>query len=181
MGEAKLDQLITKDYVEEQYLLHQDPGYGAGSHRYGHLLIDMMRIENCETILDYGAGKGTLAAVMRSIANIQVAEYDPGVPEKATRPQPADLVTCIDVMEHIEPNCLDAVMKDLVSLTGKILFVDVATKFDKHRWLRDGRNSHQIVNDGIWWQQQFEKYGFNINKTWQTGLRAWVAMMKLPR
>lgn len=172
-----MDQLITPAYVLEQHRLHEDPEYGAGSHRYAHLLIDLMRQNNCETMLDYGAGKGTLAKVMRSVAGMKVAEYDPCVLGKTEPPQPADMVSCIDVMEHIEPDCLEAVFADLKRLTRKRLFVDVATKFDKHRWLTDGRNSHQIVNEGRWWHNQFEHRGFKVVATWTTGLKAWIAML----
>jgi hypothetical protein len=177
LGKKKLDQLITPAYVQEQQLLHQDPTYGAGSHRYAHLLIDIMRQEKCETILDYGAGKGTLAKVIHSITGMTIAEYDPGVPGKEQAPAPADLVACIDVMEHIEPFCLDAVIQDLARLTRKRLFLDIATKFDKHRWLTDGRNSHQIVNEGGWWSNRFEKYGFKTRRHWNTGMRAWIVLM----
>lgn len=173
--------LITPAYVEEQRVLHQDPGYGAGSHRYAHLLLGIMKQEKCETILDYGAGKGSLAYVMRGLTGIKVAEYDPAVPGKEARPEPADLVSCIDVMEHIEPDCLDEVFKDLAQLTKKKLFVDVATKFDKHRWLSDGRNSHQIVNEGAWWNNQFEIRGFKVMRKWETGLRAWIALLVPPQ
>lgn len=135
-----------------------------------------MRTEKCTNVLDYGAGKGTLALELRR-RSIEVAEYDPGFPGKEQAPEPADMVTCIDVMEHIEPPLLDNVIKDLHRLTRKCLFVDIATKFDKNRWLSDGRNSHQIVNEGPWWAKEFEARGFKIKCKWTTGLRAWVALL----
>ena len=170
---------ITADYIKEQLKLHEDPLYGAGSHRYVHLLNSIIKSEQCNSVLDYGAGKGTLAAEFKKLG-VVVSEYDPCICGKDQRPEPADLVTCIDVMEHIEPACLDAVMKDLVYLSRKRLFVDVATKFDKHRWLSDGRNSHQIVNGDAWWMELFAKYGFSVLKSWQTGMKAWIALMVAP-
>lgn len=172
--------LITPEYIEEQHRLHQDPGYGSGSHRYAHLLADLLRNDDCNSMLDYGAGKGTLAANMAK-KGIFISEYDPCVLGKTNPPEPADLVSCIDVMEHIEPDCLDAVIKDLARLARKKLFVDIATKFDKHRWLTDGRNSHQIVNDGAWWKNEFETRGFKVLCTWETGLRAWIALLEPPK
>ena len=171
-----MNQLITPAYIEEQHKLHQDPGYGAGSHRYAHLLISIMHRHNCNSVLDYGAGKGTLAAEMRK-QGIVISEYDPCVPGKESAPEPADLVVCIDVMEHIEPACFDAVLGDLARLSRKMLFVDIATKFDKHRWLSDGRNSHQIVNEGKWWENQLNVYKFRTIEKWETGLKAWIALM----
>lgn len=172
--------LITPAYVEEQHKLHEDPCYGAGSHRYADLLRYLMISQSCDSILDYGAGKGTLAAAMLK-KGIIVNEYDPGVPGKEQGPQPSDMVACIDVMEHIEPPCLEFVMRDLAHLTLKRLFVDVATKFDKGRTLSDGRNAHMQANDGEWWTDEFKKYGFKVQQTWQTGKRAWIAMLVPPK
>lgn len=180
MDQEKLDQLITPSYVEEQHKLHLDPKYGSGSHRHAYLVAGIARLEHCQTILDYGCGKGTLGNVLRN-AGVELKEYDPGVPAKSKRPEPADLVTCLDVMEHIEPPCFDAVMDDLAALSKKRLFVDIATKYTKFRWLSDGRNSHLIVKEDDWWKEQFEKRGFKIFRTWNTGVRAWVALMKPPR
>jgi 2-polyprenyl-3-methyl-5-hydroxy-6-metoxy-1,4-benzoquinol methylase len=171
--------LITPSYVKEQHRLHVDPSYGSGSHRHAYLVAGMALIEDCKTVLDYGAGKGTLGTVLRN-AGLQVAEYDPGVPGKEQSPEPADLVTCLDVLEHIEPDCFNDVLADLARLTKKRLFVDVSTKFTKFRWLSDGRNSHLIVKDIPWWTGKFTKRGFRVLKEWNTGVAAWVALMQPP-
>lgn len=169
--------LITPAYVEEQHLLHQDPNYGAGGHRYAYLVAGIMWLESCHNVLDYGAGKGTLA---NELPDFKLTEYDPGVPGKDKAPEPVDLVVCIDVMEHIEPDCLDDVIKHLVSLARRRLFVDVATKFDKGRTLSDGRNAHMQAKDGDWWAAKFKSYGFKIQRVWDTGgLKAWVALMEV--
>ena len=169
--------LITPDYIKEQHILHQDPAYGAGSHRYVHLLTSIIKHEKLESVLDYGAGKGTLAAEMRKIG-IEVTEYDPAVPGKENGRCRSDLVVCIDVMEHIEPDCMDDVIYDLSQMTRKKLFLDIATKFDKHRWLTDGRNSHQVVEEGKWWENKFNCFGFKVVQKWETGLRAWIVLME---
>lgn len=171
--------LITPGYVREQVRLHADPSYGSGSHRHAYLVAGIALIEECKTILDYGAGKGTIGTVLRS-AGLQVAEYDPGFPGKEKAPAPADLVTCLDVMEHIEPNCLSDVIDHLAKLTQKKLLVDISTKFTKFRWLSDGRNSHLIVKDAAWWQEQFTKRKFRVLREWNTGVAAWVALMQPP-
>lgn len=168
--------LITPNYVKEQFILHQDPEYGAGGKRYLHLVMNFIKTYNCTSVLDYGCGKGTLAAEMKKLG-VAINEYDPGVAGKEELPAPADLVVCVDVMEHIEPEFTEDVIRHLHRLTRKRLFVDVATKFDKHRWLTDGRNSHQVVNEAQWWRVKFEKNGFSVHHTWETGLRAWIAML----
>jgi Methyltransferase domain len=171
--------LITAGYAREQKRLHADPSYGSGSHRHAYLVTGIAKIEGCDTILDYGAGKGTMGNVLRSVG-LDVAEYDPGYPGKEARPQPADLVTCLDVLEHIEPECLASVLDDLAKLTKKRLLVDIACKFTKFRWLSDGRNSHLIVNEPEWWQGKFIKRNFRVLREWNTGVKAWVALMQPP-
>lgn len=171
--------LITPGYVREQVKLHADPSYGSGSHRHAYLVAGLAKIEGCETILDYGCGKGTLGNVLRG-AGFEVAEYDPGFPGKETGPSPADLVTCLDVMEHIEPACLSDVIDDLAKLARKKLLVDISCKFTKFRWLSDGRNSHLIVNEPPWWQEKFTAKGFRVLREWNTGVKAWVALMQPP-
>jgi len=171
--------LITPGYVKEQHKLHGDPSYGSGSHRHAYLVAGIALIEECKTILDYGAGKGTIGTVLRG-AGLQIAEYDPGFPGKEQQPEPADLVTCLDVMEHIEPPCLADVIDDLARLTRKRLLVDIACKYTKFRWLSDGRNSHLIVNEPKWWIEKFTARNFRVLREWNTGVAAWVAMMQPP-
>lgn len=173
--------LITPEYVEEQKKLHQDPSYGSGSHRHAYLVVGIAWMEQCDSILDYGCGKGTLGELIRSRGGCDFFEYDPGITGKDMPPEPADLVACLDVMEHIEPEFLDAVIKDLARLAKKRLFVDISTKFTKSRWLSDGRNSHLIVEQDAWWAKKFTDHGFKILRNWNTGVKAWVALMEPPQ
>ncbi len=173
-------KLITDWYVQEQKKLHRDPVYGAGSGRHAYLVAGIASVEVCLSILDYGCGKGKLVNVLRSSGSdvIDFQEYDPAIPGKDFSPHPADLVTCIDVIEHIEPDCLTDVLRHLRHLSKQFLFLDIATKFDKHRWLSDGRNSHQIVEETPFWKQKFLDLGFTIKQEFPTGLRAWVVLLE---
>ena len=49
---------------------------------------------------------------------IDYRPYDPAFPEYG-EPRGADLVCCIDVLEHIEPDLLDNVLDDLARITLK--------------------------------------------------------------
>ena len=82
-------------------------------------------------------------------------------------------------MEHIEPDCLDAVIADLARVTKKILFVAISTIPSK-RTMSDGRNTHLLVQNDVWWRGQFERAGFNVRRVWKTGLPEWVCMMNAP-
>lgn len=171
--------LITESYRAEQAHLHEQPAYGSRGFNWGFLVAGIGRIELCNSVLDYGCGKGTLVRTL-SDARIKVEGYDPAMPRFASRPAPADLVACLDVLEHIEPDCLDAVLDDLAALTRKILFVAISTSKTK-RVLRDGRNAHLIVEGAGFWRPRLEARGFVVRRVWETAQPEWVAMLERKR
>jgi hypothetical protein len=68
-------------------------------------------------------------------------------------PDPADIVACTDVLEHIEPECLEDVLADLRRVTKKMGFFTIATRPAK-KFLSDGRNAHLIQQDARWWLEK---------------------------
>jgi hypothetical protein len=175
-----LGGLITPAYAAENARLHAvDPKFGAEGYLWAYMVAGIARIEGCRTVLDYGCGKGTLARALEA-TDLLVGEYDPGVPGKdVQQDHPSDLVVCLDVMEHIEPECFEAVMADLKRLAGKLLFVVAVTKLSK-RIMADGRDTHLSLHDNAWWAKQFTARGFRIRRVWNTGLQAWVCLMDAP-
>ena len=140
--------LITEAYREQNVLLHKADDYGASSYRWAKMIEKLGYQMLCKTVLDYGAGKQTLGNALRD--KFSYAAYDPAVPEIAEPPDPADLLVCSDVLEHIEPECLEDVLSDLRRLTIKACFLTVCTA-PAFKLLPDGRNAHLIVQPGEWW------------------------------
>jgi 2-polyprenyl-3-methyl-5-hydroxy-6-metoxy-1,4-benzoquinol methylase len=66
-------------------------------------------------------------------------------------PEPHDIVACTDVLEHIEPDCLDDVLKDIRRCTKKVAFLLIATR-PAIKVLADGRNAHLIQQPYTWWR-----------------------------
>lgn len=130
---------------------------------------------HAESILDYGAGKGTLETVLRERGWVNVQSYDPGVEKFSKAPSPADLVVCCDVLEHIEPECLSDVLTHISSLANKGVFFNIATSPSK-KTLTDGRNAHLIVKNGSWWGKRITKVfpGCSIRKDKLKGVVFWV-------
>ncbi len=184
--------LITPDYARENARLHSvDPKFGAEGYLWAYHVAGIALVHECKTILDYGCGKGTLGTVLRDVmfehehlsGGVQFAfgvrEYDPGIPGKDARPSPADLVASLDVLEHIEPDCVDDVLGDLARLSIEKLFVVISTKPSK-RIMADGRDTHVSLHDDAWWAAKFKERGFVIEREWNTGLRLWVALLSPP-
>lgn len=145
-------QLITEEYRQQNALLHeQRADFGANGHRYAQQIRELAQAVQANEILDYGAGKCTLSDALH---DLNVINYEPAFPHLAATPDPADLVVCGDVLEHIEPECLDAVMDDLARVTKKCLFATVATR-PAVKTLPDGRNAHLIQQPMQWWLPKF--------------------------
>lgn len=143
--------LISDKYRELNRQLHADnPAYGTSGAPWAPYVKQMVETEGHATVLDYGSGKGDLAAAM-ALTGLTVAEYDPAVAGKDAAPEPADFVICTDVLEHIEPVHLNAVLRDLRRVTKRKLFVHISTVTSK-KTLADGRNAHLIVEKGAWWK-----------------------------
>lgn len=170
--------LITPEYVEEQKRLHTmgTGAYGDRGFNWAYLILGIAEIEKCNSILDYGCGKGSLGRALKNVKK-EVQSYDPGVQAFSASPKPADLVVSLDMMEHVEPECLASVLDHIRDLTKKILFVAISTRPAK-RFLTDGRNAHLIVQLDVWWREKFEFVGFNCRRVWQTGIPEWVAMLE---
>lgn len=145
----------SPEYVKEQERLHSKGNYGVMGHQYGPMVsavIDSMKIDH---LLDYGAGKNlSLTKGIKTERPFSYQAYDIGVPEYSGPPKPAQMVACIDVIEHIEPDYLEDVLDHLEELTEEVLFISVHTG-PAAKTLSDGRNAHLIQQPLEWWVQKF--------------------------
>ena len=148
-------QTITDAYRLEQQALHRNPKYGVASIGYAPLVGKLLAIGRCTSLSDYGAGKCKLklALGLRDGDKVSYHPFDPAFPDYGP-PQPSDLVTCIDVLEHIEPHLLDGVLDELSSITRKLALLTVHTGPAK-KMLSDGRNAHLIQEPPSWWLKRF--------------------------
>lgn len=144
--------LITDDYRQQNAQMHAKGNYGVMGAKYAPMVRELASGTQAQTILDYGAGQCRLAG---ALPDLNVHCYDPAIPELAASPEPADLVTCTDVLEHIEPDCLDAVLDDLRRCTLRVAYLVVATR-PAAKFLPDGRNAHLIQQPLEWWLPQLK-------------------------
>ena len=147
--------LISDAYRALNTQLHEDkPTFGASGHKWaGHVHL-LIRSHQTPHVLDYGCGKQTLR---KAIKGVKVRGYDPAIEGLDKEPEPADIVVCTDVLEHIEPELLDNVLAHIKSLTRNVAFLVVSTRAAKKK-LPDGRNAHLIVENPEWWQDKLKDY-----------------------
>lgn len=144
--------LISEEYRAAQEKLHENPNYGVASVHYAPIVARVVQQLGVTELLDYGAGKGRLGTALAQIlpASPVLHHYDPAVPRWSAQPEPAEFVACIDVLEHIEPGCLDDVLDHLKSLVLRAGLFTVHTG-PAVKTLPDGRNAHLIQEPPSWW------------------------------
>lgn len=149
------DGTISRDYLAEQRKLHSNPRYGVASLHFVQLVKGLLSAGKCTSLSDYGAGKCRLwEAVAPTVSGVDYRPYDPAFPGYGPA-RPGDLVTCIDVLEHVEPDRLDAVLDELQSITTRLALFTVHTGPAK-KVLSDGRNAHLTQQPPNWWRERFE-------------------------
>lgn len=145
--------LISDEYREMNKVLHeQRKTYGASGHRWANYIASVAG--EGISVLDYGCGKGTLK---KALPDLDIREYDPAIEGKDEMPDPAQLVVCTDVLEHIEPDMLDDVLKHIRELATDAAMLVVATR-PANKTLPDGRNAHLIIESPEWWQEKISEH-----------------------
>ena len=137
-------------------------------------LVDKLKTQS---VLDYGCGKGYLAKALP----FPIWEYDPAIPAHSESPRAADIVICTDVLEHIEPEHINAVLDDLARVTKQVGYYVIHTG-PAGKTLPDGRNTHLIQRDRAWWESKIAKR-FVVGRVMQSGplLHFVVGPKKIPK
>lgn len=147
-------QVITTDYRKLNENLHNsNKQYGTCGHLYADEVLKICKRLNSYDVLDYGCGKNTLANVLPFI----IKKYDPAIRAFHEEPESADIVICTDVMEHIEPELLDNVLKHIKSKCKKAVYFAIETTEAKKK-LNDGRNAHINILKPIEWFTKLSEF-----------------------
>ena len=149
---------ITNEYLELQKQLHLNPNYGEASLSFAPIVAEIIKKVNIKSLSDYCAGKKNLLLGINNngIKDIKYFPYDPAFPEYGG-PVASQLVCCIDVLEHIEPELIDNVIQDLAGIVTNLGFFSIHMGPAK-KILADGRNAHLIQNPSSWWLAKIVKH-----------------------
>lgn len=165
-------QLMTDGYLQQQRLLHSAPrGFGGSGHRWAGVVAGLIEQYHVDSWLDYGCGQGTLhTAVQQQYPEVYgllstVREFDPAVSGKDKLPaERYGLVTCTDVLEHVEEKFLDQVLKHIFALTEKLVFFNIALH-PANKILPDGRNAHLIQRPAEWWVARIQRKRWRVERS----------------
>ena len=158
--------LITPEYLALQREMHEKGDYGIMGRQYAQAVAGLWVQLGQPRVLDYGCGQCTLS---QALPHVPFDLYDPCIERYSEPPRgPYDLITCTDVLEHIEPDCLTEVLQDIARLCAKTCFFQIATG-PAVKSLPDGRNAHLTQERTAWWVNLLDGVGFDIQSIQRTG------------
>jgi hypothetical protein len=176
---AKIEDLISPDYQEQMRLMHAQQPWGLSGRKYIEIVAGFYDELGAGSLLDYGSGSELLRKGLEARdPPISVSCYDPGIEGRDALPQPADLVTVTDVMEHIQHDRLAAVLNHIFSLARKGVFFSIAMSYSK-QYLPNGTNAHILVRKMDWWQDALNRKGWEFRKAEDLGKQAHVWMVRV--
>jgi hypothetical protein len=142
--------LISESYRDLNSALHEsNDSYGAGvsTKKWYPAVTQFAHVIGAHAMLDYGSGKGAMG---KALSHLMVVNYDPSVEDFNETPDPTDLVVSLDVLEHIEPECIENVLDDIHRCARKGVFLTI-NMLPAEKTLADGRNAHILQRPIEWW------------------------------
>lgn len=158
---------VSPEYQKLIRELHdREDSFGAGSHVL--TVAQLVKTLKIESLSDYGAGKMRLAESLRKefALDFDYRPFDPAFPEYGPA-LPADLICCIEVLEHVEPELIDPTLAALAEITTKWGYFTIHCA-DSSKFLADGRNAHILQRPIPWWLTQLSIY-FDVQWLNKTG------------
>jgi len=131
--------------------------YGNTGSRYTKRIIDHIQQYKPESVLDFGCGKGSLAAELSKLG-LRVDEYDPAIEGKEQIQQKHyDMIITTDVLEHLYEDEIQIICSDFLSLSPLTMFHVICNRPATHL-LPDGSNAHKTVKPIEWWDDKLKNY-----------------------
>ena len=158
---------ITPEYSLILKHMHEsrppDKKWGStGARNAGDQIASILRGRSrIRSVLDYGAGQGSLGVACKYWDGEWV-DYDPGIPGIDKLPERSfDMIVSSDVLEHVEPECIDDVIVWMKAHATQCMYHHIACD-PCGLTLPDGRNAHLITERLEWWRAKFETPGWTI-------------------
>ena len=166
-----VDYRISDEYRAMQRTMHATTNYGNSSSQHAARVYmaasQLARKLGACAILDYGSGPGLLGRSMRQafadIPSVTLREYDPAIEGKDAEPEKADLLFCGDVLEHVEVECTDAVLRHISDLTSHLAIIIVALEPAK-KTLPNGMNAHICLQKPNWWLSKLRRHFYIVEE-----------------
>lgn len=164
--------MISKPYLD---LLRTQPQPSRYAHDTAEEISRYCRANNIQTVLDWGCGHEH--QLYRS-ANWPTGfrEYDPAVAGYDQRPQPAELVVAIDVLQCVETQYVDRALQELAYLTETVLWLVIDLGPSIYHY-DTGMNQNVTIKTREEWMELLRRH-FTVE--WMTYTASWMEMRLRP-
>lgn len=154
--------------------VNQSNWIGEALAEYKHNVFNLIKENNVKNILDYGCGKAKFHSILfnnkkvpGSPMGIDITPYDPAVPDFANKPTGQyDLVLCVDVMEHVQEDKVEEVLKDIFTFSNRVFLT--ITCYAATQTLVNGKNAHYTIKEPDWWKEKLKPYDGSYISIFQT-------------
>ena len=159
MTKPTINDLISPEYREMNNVIYSRAGQSTQGAKWAKRLhARIIQDYAPKSILDYGCGQGQFKEAFDALGlGHEVYEFDPCIDGKDALPEPVDFVLCADVLEHVEEDKIDNVLKHIFSLAKKGGFFLIC-QCDTKIVLPDGRNAHILKKNINWWCEKIMPY-----------------------
>lgn len=148
---------MSENLIDQYKQIHATRQYGDTSIKNLRYLRPQVKVLAPKTILDFGCGRSKLVDALGAATGAQTTRHDPAIPEYSAVPEGKfDLLTNIDVLEHVPEPQLDAVVGKMASLCHNAIIV-IDTR-PAEAVLPNGENAHCTLRSHDWWQQYLGKH-----------------------
>ena len=116
------------------------------------------KIQPISHILDHGCGKGGLVRELNqnTLVSGEAYGYYPAIEEFSQNSRHTyDLITSIDVLEHIGRQHISSTIEEIKKLNSGFFFFCIDLLPASKR-VSDGRNAHFLIAPSDWWVQQIK-------------------------
>lgn len=161
---------ITEAYRKQRELKYLDPAPSEGVAFYAPIVTQIIDRLKVTELLDYWCGKADLMRAIKPMQALKIQCYDPAMPGFAGDPLQMQMVTCIDVLQDVESECLDAVLDDLKRVVGVVGFFTI----------KRGEEEAKNEQDLGWWLDRIMTR-FELHTLQQTPFGYFMVVYALPK
>lgn len=168
-----------KEYSSEREKYEDMYRYGYGltspGQRVAQLFVEIVAPRAGDRIVDYGCGSGLGTLELHKLTKCEIAQVDFAdncrveeardfrfIRADLTEPIPilSDYGFCADVMEHIEPEKVEAAIKNIMD-SARRCFFQISTVDDVCGDVI-GHPLHLTVKSHDWWREKFISLGYSV-------------------
>ena len=132
---------ISEAHRKLRELQYLDQQYGMNKALHAPMVSEIVNRLKVTELLDYWCGGAHLVRNLKVGHEMKIQCYDPAVPGFSGEAIPMQMVTCVDVLQDVEPECIDAVLDDLKRVTGAVGYFSILV----------GEERSKIEQDKAWW------------------------------